>query len=91
MSKTYEATVDVFGDVLSVTWNGSVWISPCCGAQHSSRRDAMEVELRAYYRACGDDPDSHEIAEQIADHLNSIVRQMERGDETLHRVPRSAG
>ena len=68
----HKATLDAFGDTLEITWDGNVWVSPVNGQQHSSRRDAMEAELRAYYSASGDDPDSEESAEQIAGLLENI-------------------
>ena len=70
MSET--KTVEIFGDTLKIEWNGNVWVSPVNGQQHSSSRDAMETELRAYYRASGDDPDEQEIADQITAHLSSM-------------------
>jgi hypothetical protein len=64
------ATLSVCGDVLSVTWTGSVWQAPCCGAQFALVKDAMRCEVEAYYSACGEDLD--EKAEEIDDLLSNI-------------------
>lgn len=65
-------TVDVFGDILEVEYNGSVWTSPYNGQQHSTGREAMEAELRAYYRASGDDPDDLDVSTTITEHLDGM-------------------
>ncbi len=49
--KTYG--VDVCGDMVSVEWNGSVWVCPTSGAQYAHAADALRVELVAHLRACG--------------------------------------
>ena len=46
--------VDAGGDVLSVTWDGNMFVAPSCGAQYANRSDAMRVELAKYLRACGE-------------------------------------
>jgi len=48
------ASIDVSGDVLSVTWNGSVWQSPTTGSQHGRVYDALAVELALHLAACGE-------------------------------------
>lgn len=52
---THEASIEVCGDRLSVTWTGSVWQAPSNGTQHARVWDALAVELRAYLSACGED------------------------------------
>lgn len=66
-------TVDVCGDVLTVEWTGSVWVSPHNGQQHSRAEQAMRSELEAYFAACGDDIDSDEIAEEIDGYLSQMA------------------
>ena len=51
----YDATIDVCGDILGVTWTGSVWQSPSTGSQHAREWDALAVELRIHLGACGED------------------------------------
>ena len=46
---------DFFGDSLTVTWTGSVWISPCNGQQHSRLAGAVRAECESYLSACGAD------------------------------------
>ena len=43
------------GDVLTVEWDGNVWVAPSCGAQYAHVADAMRVEVEAYLLAGGDD------------------------------------
>lgn len=52
---SYDAQIDVSGDVLGVTWTGSVWQSPTTGSQHAREWDALAVELYHYLAACGED------------------------------------
>ena len=69
---SYKATMEIFGDTLEVIWDGTVWMSPHNRQQHSTSREAMEAELRVYYRACGDDPDDLENSTAITDHLECM-------------------
>ncbi len=59
------STVSIFGDTISVHYDGTMWISPANGQQHPTAYEAMDTELRLYYSSCGDDPDSTEIADEI--------------------------
>lgn len=54
---TYDAWIDVSGDILGVTWTGSVWQAPCNGTQHAREWDALAEELTAYLSACGENTD----------------------------------
>lgn len=54
-TKNYDATIDVCGDTLGVTWTGDVWQASCNGSQHAREWDALAEELRDYMLACGDD------------------------------------
>ena len=67
------ATLDVFGDILEVIWDGNVWVAPVNGQQYSHRNEAMRAELTSYLSACGEDVESDEIQEQIADLLENIA------------------
>lgn len=51
-SKT--ATLNVNGDILTVEWNGSVWVAPVNGTQHARAEQAMRAELEAYLESCGE-------------------------------------
>lgn len=51
---------DFFGDSLTVTWTGSVWVSPSNGQQHSRLAGAVRAECEAYIAAGGDDPADYE-------------------------------
>ena len=51
------AKLDIFGDDLTVEWNGGVWIAPTTGSQHATARDAMRIELHRYLVASGEDVD----------------------------------
>ncbi len=66
-----KATVDIFGDELSVTWTGNVW-QTTVGAQYASRTDAMRDELVDYFRSCGEDTDDPRIQEEIEGYLDLI-------------------
>ncbi|MGH2394451.1 MAG: hypothetical protein ACRDGH_13360, partial [Candidatus Limnocylindria bacterium] len=46
--------IDAGGDVLSIEWDGNVWVAPSCGAQFADASDAMRVEVTHYLRACGE-------------------------------------
>lgn len=46
---------DFFGDSLTVTWTGSVWVSPSNGQQHSRLSGAVRAECESYLSACGAD------------------------------------
>lgn len=56
-TKQYDATIDVCGDTLGVTWTGSVWQSPTTGSQHAREWDALAVELSHYLSSCGEETD----------------------------------
>ncbi len=73
MVRSKDATLNVFGDVLFVTWTGSVWQSPTTSSQHSHAADAMRVELESYLSASGEDMDSDDTDELIDDLLSNIV------------------
>lgn len=47
-------TVTCGGDVITVAWNGNVWVAPCCGSQHARAVEAMRVELTRYLSDCGE-------------------------------------
>lgn len=49
-----QATINVCGDVLTVMWDGNVWVSPANGQQHSTVRAAMRAELAHYLVASGE-------------------------------------
>lgn len=72
MTRTYDAQIDVCGDILGVRWTGSVWESPCNGTQHAREWDALASELRRYLRDCGEDAD-HVDGQYVRDHYE-IVR-----------------
>lgn len=52
-SNTKTATLNVNGDILTVEWNGSVWMAPVNGTQHARVEQAMRAELEAYLESCG--------------------------------------
>lgn len=72
MTKTYDAQIDVCGDILGVIWTGSVWQCPTTGSQHAREWDALAVELRHYMAACGEDT-SEIDGQYVRDHYD-IVR-----------------
>ena len=63
------ATIDVCGDILSVTWTGSVWRSPSTGSQHTREWDALAVEMRRHLGACGEET-SHIDGEWVREHCD---------------------
>jgi hypothetical protein len=50
-------TMTIGGDILKVTWNGSMWWSACGGTEHSEAVDAMREELYRYLSECGELPE----------------------------------
>lgn len=46
-----------YGDVLEITYDGTMHVAPSNGSQHATRGEAMRVELAAYLRASGDQVD----------------------------------
>lgn len=48
------ASLNVYGDELTVMWDGNVWVAGN-GAQFASKREAMKAEVVAHLRACGED------------------------------------
>lgn len=64
--------VDIFGDILTVSWDGNTWVSPCNGQQHGRAGDAMRCEIEAYFTSCGDDSEDEEIADQIRGFLSQM-------------------
>lgn len=72
MTQMRSETVDVFGDILTVCWDGNVWVSPCNGQQHSSATEAMRQELTRYMRDCGEDADSEDIQEKIEGYMSQM-------------------
>ena len=62
------ATLNIFGDILSVQWTGSVWVSPTTGEQFARRKDAMRAELTRYLEAIGEDADGEE-AESLLENI----------------------
>ena len=65
-------TVEVFGDTIEITFDGSVWVAPTTGSQYSRPAQAMRVELESYLAACGEDLESPEILASIEDYLASM-------------------
>jgi len=61
------ASINVSGDVLSVTWTGSVWQSPSSGSQHGRVWDALAVELGLHLAACGEAVE-HIDGQHVRDH-----------------------
>jgi hypothetical protein len=70
------------GDVLTVEWTGSVWVSPCNGRQHGGARLAMRDEVFRYLLDCGFHHDA--IEDLIDGHLN----RMADGPEASHAATR---
>jgi len=68
------AKTTFFGDLYVVPFDGSVWTSPCNGAQHSSAASAMRAELEACVLASGDDIEDDGIAELIDDAIGAIKK-----------------
>ena len=66
---TTTRTVTVSGDVLEVEYQGSMWVSPSNGQQHTTAVDAMRCEVVAYLRSCGEpvEYDSPEVARIVAE------------------------
>lgn len=69
MPSEYDKSVTVGGDVISIRWSGSVWVSPSNGTQHGRARDAMRAELERYFRDSGYDTDEPETEDRIEDLL----------------------
>lgn len=78
--------VEMFGDTLTVRWDGNTWVSPHNGQQHAHARDAMRSEIEAYYLACGEDLEDEEIVEQVENHLaNMTDKELSDMAATLNR------
>lgn len=43
-----------YGDVLEITYDGTMHVAPGNGSQHATREEAMRSELADYLRASGD-------------------------------------
>lgn len=57
-------SINVCGDILTVVWNGNVWVSPSNGQQHSRYTAALAVELEEYEESCGvDDEDRTSVSD----------------------------
>ncbi len=65
-------TVDVCGDMIEITQNGSAWVSPSNGQQHSRATVAMRAELEIYFSACGEDASDQSIIEEIDDLISKM-------------------
>ena len=59
------ATLNVSGDTLGVTWTGNVWQAPCNGTQHARAKNAMREELRRYLSDCGETMTEEQIAAEL--------------------------
>ncbi len=68
MSKTKK--VEVFGDELTIRYDGNMWIAPSTGSQHARAADAMREEIESYYSASGEDVDD------ASDEIDGYVSQM---------------
>jgi len=44
------------GDILTVQYDGNMWLAPNTGSQHATRSDAIRQELGDYLTACGEAP-----------------------------------
>lgn len=62
--------VEIFGDELTIRWNGNMWVAPSDGSQHARAADAMRVEIEAYYSASGED------VEESADEIDAAIGDM---------------
>ena len=60
-------SLEFFGDTLEIRWDGSCWVSPSTGCQHSSAWDAMYTECTKYLQASGET--AQDIRAMIARHL----------------------
>ena len=62
--------VEVFGDELTIRYDGNMWVAPSTGSQHARATDAMREEIEAYYSASGENVD------EASDEIESYVSQM---------------
>jgi len=58
-------SVNVFGDVLEIVWDGNVFIGSH-GQQFSRKADAMESEILDYYSAAGEEISEEKIQEILS-------------------------
>lgn len=64
-------SINVCGDILSVEWNGNVWVAPSTGQQFGMSADALAVELREYLSASGESTD-HIDGQYVIDHYDTV-------------------
>lgn len=64
-------TVNIHGDILTINWTGSVWVSPYNGQQHGRATDAMRAEIAAYLLSCGEDVDEDDVNELLAEMMDA--------------------
>ena len=65
--------VNVHGDIIEAHYDGNVWVAPTCGAQYSTRGQAIRQELLDYFRSCGEDVDDPEVAEEIEGYVREAI------------------
>lgn len=69
---------DCMGDILRITYDGHMWVSPHNGQQHTSPERAMRSEVSAYYRSCGEDVEDA----AVIDEMEALISDMSSDAES---------
>jgi len=70
---TATKSVDVGGDILNVSYNGSQWVSPHNGEQHGTAEEAMEIEIGGYFLSCGLNTRDPSIVQEMMNLLEEMT------------------
>ena len=54
-------TLTILGDTLTVRYDGTLWVAPCCGRGFARAADAMRREVEFYLVESGETPTDEEL------------------------------